>query len=315
MRAAILREYGTTPEVGEFDDPVAGEGQAVVEVLAAGLNPVDLRRASGSFYGGSPPLPSVAAWEGVGRTQDGQRVYFSKAVPPYGSFAERTLIEPARSFPVPDGVDDALAVALGVAGQAAWLALQWRAGVQAGDVVLILGASGPVGQVGVQAARLMGASWVVAAARSENGLARAEELGADATVRLEGGAEELAAAFREAAGDDGGFDVVLDPVWGEPAVAAVAACNPFARLAQLGESASAEATLTSAAIRGKPISIVGHTNLATPDDVARAAYTTMCGHAAAGELVVELERVPLEEAPSAWERQAGAPGVKLVIVP
>lgn len=315
MRAAILREYGTTPEVGDFDDPVAGAGQAVVEVLAGGLNPVDLRRASGSFYGGSPPLPSVAGWEGVGRTESGERVYFSKTLEPYGSYAERALIDPAAAFPVPDGVDEALAVALGVAGLAAWLALDFRARVQRGETVLILGASGPVGQVGIQAARLLGAARVVAATRSADGLALAGELDADATVKLEGDVEALTAALKEAAGDAGGYDVVLDPVWGEPAAAALGACNPYARLAQIGQSASPEATLTSAAIRGKPLSIVGHTNLATPDDVQRAAYARMCGHAAAGELVVELERVPLEETPAAWERQAGSPGVKLVIEP
>src|SRR5881275_866616 len=96
MRAAILREYGTAPEPGEFDDPAAGgDEQVVLDVLAGGLNPVDIRMASGSFYGGSPPLPSVAGREGVGRTPDGQVVYFDRPVAPYGSFAERAVVERA----------------------------------------------------------------------------------------------------------------------------------------------------------------------------------------------------------------------------
>ena len=49
MRAAILREYDATPELGEFDDPTAGDGAVVAEVLAAGLNPVDIRKAAGVF--------------------------------------------------------------------------------------------------------------------------------------------------------------------------------------------------------------------------------------------------------------------------
>ena len=64
MRAAILREYDATPELGEFDDPEPGEGQIVGEVLAAGLNPVDVRKASGTFWTGKPPLPSVAVARG-----------------------------------------------------------------------------------------------------------------------------------------------------------------------------------------------------------------------------------------------------------
>lgn len=312
MLAAILTEYGQTPQVGEFQEPVAGEGQEVVEVLAATLNPVDLRMASGTFYGGSPPLPSVAGREGVGRRPDGSRVYFNGCVPPYGSFAGRTLIESASAVPVPEEVDPALASACGIAGLAAWLALEWRARMGEGETVLVLGASGPVGQFAVQAARLLGAGRVVAAARSAEGLERARVLGADATVQI-GAVEDLAAALREAAEDR--IDVIVDPLWGEPAAAAIEAASQGARLVQLGESADARASIASATIRGKQLSILGHTSFATPPDVARAAYTRMVEHAVAGELTLDIERFPLERAAEAWERQAQSPHRKLVIVP
>src|SRR3954469_17338248 len=89
MRAAILRWYGAPPEAGEFDEPESANGSVVVDVVAAGLNPVDIRIASGAFYGGSPPLPSVAGREGIGRTPDGELVYFDRPQPPHGSFAAR----------------------------------------------------------------------------------------------------------------------------------------------------------------------------------------------------------------------------------
>ena len=313
MRAAILRAHGATPELGEFEEPVAGGGAQVAEVLAAGLNPVDMRKASGSFPLLPPlPLPTVAGWEGVARLPDGSRVYFLDPEPPNGALAERTVVDPQAAFPVPDGVDEALAVALGIAGLAGWMALEWSARLREGETVLVLGATGTVGQVAVQAARAMGAGRIVAAGRDPRALERAGELGADATVAL-GGAGDLEQALREASG--GGYDVVVDPLWGEPGVAALRACNRFARFVQLGQSAGAEATVASSDVRMRALRIVGHTNYAIPVEDQRSAYARMTERAAAGELTADLERVPLERAPEAWERQRSGPGTKLVVVP
>jgi NADPH:quinone reductase-like Zn-dependent oxidoreductase len=306
MRAAILREYGKPPEPGQADEPTSSGEQVVLDVEAGGLNPVDIRMASGNFYGGSPPLPSVAGREGVGRTPDGELVYFDAPVAPHGSFAERTLVERANLIPLGADVDPGLAVAFGIAGLAGWLALQWRAQVREGETVLVLGASGVVGQIAVQGARLLGAGRVVAAARSKVPVA------ADAVVDLSQ-TDGLVDALRDAC--DGGADVVIDPVWGDPAAAAIDACNPNARLIQIGESAGATATLSSASIRGRLIAILGHTNFRAPADVKRDAYRQMVAHAAKGELAVEVERVPIEDVGDAWERQQHSPNHKLVIVP
>jgi NADPH2:quinone reductase len=312
VRAAILTAYGQTPEIGDFDDPTPADGNTVVDVLAAGMNPVDVLKASGHFYGGNPPLPSVTGTEGIGRLDDGRVVYFDAPVAPYGSFAQRALIDPGATYDVPDDLDPALAVVFGIAGLAGWLALEHRARVREGESVLVLGAGGVVGQVAVQAAKLLGAGRVVAAARSAERLDRAVQQGADATVQI-GAVDDLAEAFREAGG--GGVDVVVDPVWGEPAVAALAAMNVRGRLVQLGQSAGAEATIASSLIRGKTLDVLGHTNFAVPTEVKKQAYETMAGHAAAGRMEVAVERVPLDALPDAWERQRSSPGVKLVVVP
>ena len=266
MRAAVLHEYGV-PSAGEFQEPAAGPDQAVVQVLAAGLNPVDVAICGGRFYAGRPPLPSIAGREGVGLL-DGNRVYFDAPIAPFGSMAERALIDPRSTYPVPDGVADGVAVALGISGLAAWLALTWRAQLKQGEHVLVLAASGVLGQIAVQAAKLLGAARVVAAARSQEGLERCLELGADASVRL-GEPDDLPAAFAEAA--KGRIDVVVDPLFGEPLVAAVNAASFGARLVQLGAGAGAEATIPSAAIRGKMLVIMGHTNFAAPAEVKREA--------------------------------------------
>src|SRR5215211_3669213 len=255
MRAAILREYGAPPEPGEFQDPQAAEGQEVVEVLAAGLNPVDIAIASGDFYGGRPQLPYVVGREGVGRRAGGERVYFDGPAAPFGSFAQRAPIDPEGAIPLPGALDEALATCWGIAGLAAWLGLEWRAGLREGETVLVLGASGVVGQIAVQAARLLGAGRVVAAARSAETLEGAGRLGADATVRVDA-VDDLAAAFAEAGG--GGVDVIVDPVWGKPAAAAVQAANRGGRLVQIGQSAGADALISSAAVRGRMLAILGH---------------------------------------------------------
>ncbi|HEX8103935.1 MAG TPA: zinc-binding alcohol dehydrogenase family protein [Solirubrobacteraceae bacterium] len=310
MRAAVLTELGL-PDAGDFDEPRPGEGQAVLEVAVAGLNPVDVTTAAGTFHGGPPPLPSVCGKEAVG-TLEGRRVYVGAAIAPWGTMAERALVDPAEAIPLPDGLADEQAVAFGVAGLAGWLAVEWRARLQPGETVLVLGASGTVGLIAVQAAKLLGAGRVVAAARSKRGLERARAAGADAAVAL-GAGDDLAAAFRAAAERD--IDVVIDPLWGEPAVAAIAAAGPGARFVQLGQSAGTHAALPSAAIRGKLLSVLGLSNFGVPADVKRAAYERMAAHGAAGELAVDVERVPLAEVRSAFERQRDSPGVKLVVVP
>lgn len=157
MRAAVLHDYGADPVVESFDDPEAAEGRLVLAVGAAGLNPIDLRLASGALADRRPPLPSVVGSEGVGRADDGRRFYFSGTVKPFGAVAERTLVEADGAVEVPEGVEDGQAVACGIAGTAAYGSLIRRGQLREGETVLVLGASGVVGQIAIQAAKLMGA--------------------------------------------------------------------------------------------------------------------------------------------------------------
>jgi len=285
-------------------------------VLAAPINPIDLAVSRGILATGHPQLPYVPGCEVVGRTAAGKVVWvfgggFGRTA--NGSMAERAAVGDAHVIEVPDGVDPALAAALGIAGLAGWLPFAWRAPLAGGETVLVLGATGSVGLVAVQAAKLLGAARVVAAGRSAAGLRMAEACGADATVGLDEYVD-LAAAFREACGGEGA-SYVFDPLWGEPAVAAVQAMAPGATLVNLGQSAGATAELASAAVRFKSLSILGHTNFAVPRDELADHYGRLVGHAARGELRLEVERVPLEAVAVAWRRQAEGPGTKLVVVP
>src|SRR5215218_4703749 len=220
MRAAVLHEHGATPRVGEFDDPGDAPDGVCVQVAAAGLHHLDLHKATGTFYMGPPPLPSVVGTDGVGRLPDGMRVYFDTTIAPYGSMAERALVPEEATFEVAEDVDDAVAAALGNTGLGAWLALAWRSGLQPGETVLVLGATGAVGSVAVQAAKLLGAGRVVAAGLAEERLTATLERGADEIVELDR-VDDLPKALRAAAG--GGVDVTIDTLWGDPAAAAMAA--------------------------------------------------------------------------------------------
>lgn len=310
MRAAVLDEISGVPEVREFEEPGLNDAGVVVDVNVAGLNPVDIATAGGLM--GEIPIPSVVGREGIARL-DGRRVYFEKCLPPYGSFAERTLIDPSAAIEVPDGIEDELAVTFGIAGLAGWLPLSWRAQLAPGEDVVVLGASSVVGQIAVQAAKLLGAGRVIAAARDEAMLRRCRELGADATVSLRGEREQIAAQLREAC--DGGPTLVLDAVWGEPALAALDALAPHGRLVQIGNSAAPTAEISPRALRRKAASILFYINFQVPPEVKVEAFQCLCRHALAGELHVDVEVIPLERVAEAWERQQRGPHRKLVIRP
>ncbi len=213
MKAAQVTSYESPPEFTDIDDPAGGEGMDLVDVEVAGLNPIDLAIASGKFDAGAPPLPYVPGREGIGTTPDGRRIWFDGPAFPYGSMAEVVPVPSGTGIVVPDGIDSADALAFGIAGMAAWLSLQWRGGLKAGETVLVLGASGSVGQIAIQAAKLMGAGRVVGAARSQSGRELVKELGADEVVDT--GDEDFTPRIQGAAG--GGVDLIIDNLWGEPA--------------------------------------------------------------------------------------------------
>jgi NADPH2:quinone reductase len=322
MRAVVVTEPGRLPELQDVAEPEPAAGEALLEILAAPINPVDLAVASGRFFGGTPPLPYVAGAEAVGRVLEseshasGTIVWTGMhglGISRNGVMAERGVARDDGIVPVPDGADPALAASLGIAGVAGWLPLAWRAPVRSGETVLVLGATGTLGLVAVQAAKVLGAGRVVAAGRRPEGLERARQAGADATVQLDG-RETLAAELKEACGGDGP-NVIVDPLWGEPVVAALEAAAPSARVVQIGQSAGPQAVIPSGAVRGKVLDVLGYTNLRLEFDVLASGYRTLVEHAVAGRIQIDIERVPLEQAVEAWQRQTAGVDTKLVVVP
>jgi NADPH2:quinone reductase len=313
MKAAVLLELGAPPRYDQFAEPEPVAGQVVVEVAAAGVHHVDLAKASGTFYTGPPPIPSVVGSDGIGRTADGRRVFFEGPVAPFGSWAQRTLVSEEHLLTPSDGVDDVTAAALGNTGLAAWLALSWRARLQAGESVLVLGATGALGTVAVQAAKVLGAAHVIAVDIDPDRLARVHERGADVTVVLTGDTD-LASAIRDAAGPRG-VDVIIDPLWGEPALAAMRAAAPGARHVQIGQAAGMTVALPAPVIRSVALQILGFAVFHAPVEVRREAYLALTEHVARGNVQIDVTRMPLQEVATAWELQRRGAPAKLVLTP
>ena len=321
--AAVITGHGSAPEYQRHPVPSRGPGQALIRVTAAPVNPLDLLCASGTSYFGAPALPYAPGTQGVGVVEEagalpaGQRVWFSCSAgmqPGDGAMAEWCAADEAAVLPLPDGVSDDLAAALGLSAIAAWMALTLRGGLQPGERVLVLGASGTVGQVGTQVAKLLGAGRVTAACRDPAGLTRAAELGADAVADLSGDDVD-AIASRLAEATDGHADLVLDPVWGRPAEAAMRVLSPGGRLVNLGSSAGPAASLGSAGLRSGMLSVLGYTNNALSGEQKAAALREILGHAAAGNLTADRETMPLARAAEGWSSTGQPPHRKAILIP
>ncbi|GAA3103531.1 NADPH:quinone reductase-like Zn-dependent oxidoreductase [Kribbella aluminosa] len=307
MRAAVLHTHGEPPVHADHPDPVAGEGRSIVRVTAAPIVPLDLLCASGTSYFGAPALPYVPGVQGVGVVEvsvtvaPGTRVFFATSAgmaPGDGSLAERVAVPDGELVVLEAGVADTSVAAIGLSGVAGWMALTWRARLQPGERVLVLGGGGAVGQVAIGAARVLGASSVVAAVRSDASRERAVAAGADEVVALSPDMEELTARL------GGPYDVVIDPVFGVAATAAARVLADGGRLVNLGGASGDEAVFSSSVLRSKSAGVLGYTNNALTADQRRDALTAVLQHAAAGAIRVAHETVALADVASAWERQA-----------
>uniref|UniRef100_A0AAU3GWV0 Zinc-binding alcohol dehydrogenase family protein n=1 Tax=Streptomyces sp. NBC_01401 TaxID=2903854 RepID=A0AAU3GWV0_9ACTN len=319
MDAAVLHTLGKPPRFEQFTEPTAGEGEVLLEVLAAALNPSTKAVAGGGHFASSDNLPAVVGLDGVGRLEDGSRVFFGGPRKPYGSLAQRTVARAPFAWPVPDGVDDLTAAALPNPSLSSWIPLEHSARLQPGETVLVLGATGAAGKLAIQIAKHLGAGRVVAAGRNQKILDTLDQYGADATVSLNGTQDEVAAAFAAAAGDSG-YDVILDYVWGKPAEALLTAMTrkdfhmnaSGPRLVQIGESAGATIELSAGTVRSAGLTIVG--GGFPPPQAFLDMFNRLMAAAASGEIRIDTQAVPLAEIEDAWQRE-DTQGKRLVVVP
>ncbi len=236
--------------------PVPAPQEALIRIAACGLNFADLLMQQGT-YQDCPPLPYTPGLEFAGTV-----VGLGSAAlhPPIGTrvavfagsggLAEYAAVPANRCAAIPDKMSFADAAAFQIAYGTAHLALGHRAGLRAGETVLVLGAAGGVGLTAVQIAKRMGAR-VIACARGDQKLAIATAHGADAVIDSE--TPDLKAAFKAI----GGVDVVYDPVGGAAFDAALSACRPEARILTIGFASGEVPKIAANLLLVKNLTVMG----------------------------------------------------------
>lgn len=219
MRAVLCERHGTPDElvIGDIERPELEPGQVRIRVRACGVNFPDVLMVAGR-YQVQPDLPFVPGaefagdiidvGEGVNGLETGQRVL---AMCGYGAMAEEACVAAGTVIPIPDSMDYRTAAGFLLTYSTSYHALRQRAGLSAGDTLLVLGAAGGVGLTAVELGAAAGAN-VLAAASSAEKLALAERYGA--TSLIDYSRERLKHRVREIT-DGHGADVIYDPVGGK----------------------------------------------------------------------------------------------------
>ncbi len=219
MRALVCNAYGPPESLAleEWDDPVPGDGQVMIDVAAAGINFPDVLSIAGTYQVKTPTpfIPGneaagivTAIGAGVERFAVGDEVIVATRG---SAFAEKCVALEQMTIPLPDGLDLEQGAGFSVTYGTSYHAMKQSANLQAGETLLVLGAAGGVGIAAVEIGKAMGAR-VIAAASSEEKLEFAKAAGADETVNYS--ELPLKETVKELT-DGNGADVVYDPVGGE----------------------------------------------------------------------------------------------------
>ncbi len=319
MHAAVVRSFDHPPRYQTYDRPEpAGPHETLADVLAVAIHPRVRTGASGRHYTSTGTLPMIPGIDGVGQMPDGQRIYFVSPDDAWGSMAERAVVDRRRIIPLPEHADPAKVAAAMNPAMSAWVALRRRVPLQAGQTVLILGATGNAGGMAVQIAKRLGAGRVVGAGRNAERLAELPALGADDVVALTDNpdvtAERLAAAAAE-------VDIVIDYLWGEPASTAIMALlraradrSRVMDWIQIGAVAGPTIELPSVALRSANLRLQGTGQGAVSPDAYLAELPSLVHEVDAGIIDVKTRSVPLADVEAAWDAPE-APGVRTVLIP
>ena len=323
MKAAIVTAAGKTPIYGDFNDPIAKEGEEMITVRAAALSNHTKSRASGSHYSSTGVFPAIAGTDGVGVTKDGRRVYFAMPEAPFGSLAELCPTNLRRCLEIPDSLDDITAAAIANPGLSAWGALVERAHMVAGETVLVHGATGSAGRIAVQLAKYLGAAKVIATGRNAQELEEVKQLGADVVIPFAMGPQNPsgAAAFEDALKETfvSGIDVVVDYVWGESARTILVALaktveDKECRYVHVGSvGGEQEIALPGALLRSSAITLMG----SGVGSLSRVALVQSIRHifeaVQPAGLKIATQAVPLSEVTTVWEKATGKPRLVFTI--
>jgi NADPH2:quinone reductase len=306
MRAALVENFGPPRSLvmGEATDPVAGPGEVLVEVAAAGVNFPDVMVVAGTyqilperpFSPGKEVAGTVrAVGAGVDPVRIGDRVL---AQIEYGGYAELVVAPDRQVVALPDGVRFPEAAALGLAAITAYFALVRRANLRPGETVLVTGAGGGVGSAAVQIAKARGAA-VIAVARDGERATVAEQQGADHVLVAGPALRDEVMALT----DRRGADVVLESVGGDVFAQALRCTAWEGRLVVIGFASGDLPTVKAGHLLVKNLAVMGiqvsDYRDREPDTVRQVIEELLDLHVQ-GRLTVPIDRTyPLEDAATA----------------
>ncbi len=315
MRAARVHRWGSAPVLEHVPDPVARDGESLVQVSAAAVSHFDLSVARGEHPPG-PPLPYVPGTDGAGRVlasaayEPGTEVRIRGAgvgLRRDGTWAELVAVPDEALEPIPEGVDPAVAAGFSVPAAAAFTALEDVGRLQPGERVAVTGAAGAVGSIAVQLARRAGAAAVYGVVSRPS---KAASVPAGATVVVGRGSEIV-----ELLGDGGAVDLVVDTVGGPDLAEMVKVVSPGGRIVLVGYTAGRTVTLDLPTLMERDVSLLP-LNLFRRPSRTREAAATVLGLLRDGDLHLPLTRFRLEELASAVESLANGETVgRVVLVP
>jgi NADPH:quinone reductase-like Zn-dependent oxidoreductase len=319
MNAAVVTSFAEPPHYQRFEVPrPRSADEVLVDVLAAGLHPRVRSGAAGRHYTSSGTLPMVPGIDAVGRRPDGQRIYFMAADDVIGTMADKALARRGRWIELPADADVAKIAAAMNPAMSSWVALRRRVPIEAGQSVLVLGATGNAGAMAVQVARRLGAGHVVAAGRDAARLRALVSAGADEVVQLTDDDDATSQALAAAAAE---CDIVIDYVWGRPAQLAIAALitarsdrSRAMNWIQIGAMAGPTIDLPSVALRSANLRLQGSGQGAVSAQVYLAELPSLVAEIDAGTIAVQANTVPLADVARVWTL-AEAPGERTVLVP
>jgi NADPH:quinone reductase len=295
MRAITVATYGSPLVLSEIPDPIAGDGQEVVDVVFAAVNPLDIWVCQGNFAG-ITPQPHTPGAEGLVRRSNGElALVMGVGVAGPGTYAEKVAVSSAQLIAVPAGIDPKQAAGLGVAGVTAWMCVHALCEVTASDTVLVLGASGGVGSAAAQLAKLAGAT-VIGQTSSASKTGAVEALGVRAIVAASGA--ELAAALGSVAPT-----VIVEGLGGDFTRACVDVVGPGARIANFGTSAGTAVDFDMRTFYRKGTRLLGYGGLLLTPPQRDRAFAALFEYVKAGKLQLNIDGVlPLADAGEAHRR-------------
>lgn len=322
MKAAIVYKKGEMPKYAEFADPVVrDENQVLISVKAVAITNLDKGKASGKHYSSKEDNQNgfVIGSDAVGLLENGTKVY-ARGI--NGTIAEKTIIDKNIVVVLPDGISDAVAASLpnAVAGSA--MALKFRAGIKAGETVLINGATGFTGQMAIQIARHYGAKKIIVTGRNEKTLQSLLEIGADEVISLKQDDEAIVAQLK-AIHLKTPIDIVLDYLWGHPAeliLTALKGNGSFTnkvRYVTIGGMAGDTIQLSSGILRSVDLQLSGSGLGSWTKEEVKLLFSEILPEmfllAAQNQLKVNIETVSLVDIEEAWAREV-ADGKRLVVI-